>query len=280
MNRSFTSIFILLISIITFAQAPQKLSSVEIYEQVQKLNFLGKVLYVAAHPDDVELAASGTVLHHIALGKKVGIVDLTQGELGTRGTIQTRKEEAEVASKILGVFVRENLGMRDGFFVNDEAHQMKVIAIIRKYRPDIVICNAPEDRHPDHGRAAQLVSESCFYAGLSKIKTQQNGLDQDSWRPKNVFHYIQDRLLQPDFVLDITKVFEKKLDTIKAYSTQFFNPDISGPQTYISTPEFLETLIGRHRLWGKKIGVIYAEGFVTQKLIGVRSLSDLIHNAT
>ena len=238
------------------------------------------ILAFGVHPDDVELGCAGSLLLAVAEGKKVGIVDLTQGELGTRGTIQTRKEEAEAASKIMGLSVRENLNMRDGFFVNDESHQTKVISCIRKYRPDIVLCNAPEDRHPDHGRAARLVSESCFYAGLSKIKTQHNGLEQDSWRPKNVFHYIQDRMLQPDFVIDITKVFDRKLDAIKAYATQFYNPDISGPETYISTPEFLDTLISRYKLLGKTIGVSYAEGFVTEKLIGVRSLSDLIHNVT
>lgn len=238
------------------------------------------ILAFGVHPDDVELGCSGTLLLAVSEGKKVGIVDLTQGELGTRGNVQTRKEEAEAASKILGLSVRDNLGMRDGFFVNDEAHQLKVISCIRKYRPDIVICNAQQDRHPDHGRAASLVSESCFYSGLSKIKTKLNGLDQDSWRPKNVFHYIQDRFLQPDFLVDITNVFDKKLDTIKAYATQFYNPDIIGPETYISTPEFLDTLIGRHKLLGKTIGVVYAEGFVTDKSIGIRSLSDLIHHTT
>lgn len=238
------------------------------------------ILAFGAHPDDVELGCAGALILAVAEGKKVGVVDLTQGELGTRGTVETRKEEAETASRIIGLAARENLHMRDGFFLNDEVHQMKVISCIRKYRPDIVLCNAPEDRHPDHGRAAKLLSESCFYAGVAKIKTQHNGLEQDSWRPKNVFNYIQDRLLQPDFVIDVTKVFDRKLDAIKAYATQFYNPDITGPETYISTPAFLDTFIGRHKLWGKSIGVNYAEGFLTDKLIGVRSLSDLIHNVT
>lgn len=238
------------------------------------------ILAFGVHPDDVELGCAGTLLVAVAEGKKVGVVDLTQGELGTRGTVQTRKQEAEAAAAVMGLSVRENLGMRDGFFVNDETHQLKVIECIRKYQPDIVLCNALQDRHPDHGRAAKLVSESCFYAGLSKIKTQQNGIAQEAWRPKNLFHYIQDRMLPAHFLIDISHVFEKKLDAIKAYSTQFYNPDMGGPETYISTPEFLDSLIGRHRLWGKMIGAVYAEGFISEKSIGMRSLSDLIHNAT
>ncbi|MFN5335568.1 MAG: bacillithiol biosynthesis deacetylase BshB1 [Bacteroidota bacterium] len=238
------------------------------------------ILAFGVHPDDVELGCAGSLIIAVSEGKKVGVVDLTQGELGTRGTVHTRKEEADAAAKIIGLAVRENLNMRDGFFVNDEQHQLKIISCIRKYRPDIVICNAPEDRHPDHGRASRLVVESCFYAGLSKIKTQHNELEQDPWRPKNVFHYLQDRFLQPDFLVDISKVFDKKLNAIKAYSTQFYNPDISGPETYISTPEFLDTLIGRYKLLGKTIGVAYAEGFITQKTVGLRSLSDIIHMVT
>ena len=238
------------------------------------------ILAFGVHPDDVELGAAGALMMALAEGKKVGIVDLTRGELGTRGTAETRKEEADAASKIMGLTVRENLEMRDGFFANDEAHQMQVITCLRKYRPDIVICNALEDRHPDHGRAARLVADSCFYSGLSKIKTQYKDLYQDAWRPKNVFHYIQDRLLEPDFVVNITPVFEKKLLAIKAYSTQFHNPDFSGPETYISTPSFLDTLISRHKLWGKKVGVEYAEGFQSEKYIGITSFDHLIHAVT
>ncbi len=166
------------------------------------------ILAFGVHPDDVELGCAGSLLIAVSEGKKVGVVDLTQGELGTRGTVHTRKEEADAAAKIIGLTVRENLNMRDGFFVNDELHQLKIISCIRKYRPDIVICNAPEDRHPDHGRASRLVVESCFYAGLSKIKTQHNDLEQDPWRPKNVFHYLQDRFLQPDFLVDVSSVFD------------------------------------------------------------------------
>ena len=238
------------------------------------------ILAFGVHPDDVELGAAGTLMMSLAEGKKVGIVDLTRGELGTRGTPETRNEEAAAAAKIMRLTVRENLDMRDVFFSNDEAHQMQVITYLRKYRPDIVLCNALEDRHPDHGRAARLVADSCFYAGLSKIKTQYNGLYQDAWRPKNVFHYVQDRMLEPDFLIDITPVFDKKLLAIKAYSTQFFNPEIAGPETYISTPSFLDTLISRHKLWGRKVGVEYAEGFVSEKNIGIRSLDHLIHETT
>lgn len=238
------------------------------------------ILAFGVHPDDVELGASGALMMALAEGKKVGVVDLTRGELGTRGTPEIRQQEAGMASMIMGLSVRENLDMRDGFFLNDEAHQMLVITCIRKFRPDIVICNALEDRHPDHGRAARLVADSCFYSGLSKIRTTYSGLDQDAWRPKNVFHYVQDRLLSPDFVMDITPVFDKKLQAIKAYSTQFYNPEFAGPETYISTPAFLETLISRHRLWGKKVGVEFAEGFQSEKNIGIRSFDHLIHQVT
>ena len=228
----------------------------------------------------MELGASGALMMALAEGKTVGVIDLTRGELGTRGTAETRKEEADAASKIMGVHIRENLEMRDGFFANDEAHQIQVITCIRKYRPDIVICNSLEDRHPDHGRAARLVADSCFYAGLSKVKTQYDGVYQDAWRPKNVFHYIQDRLLKPDFVMDITPVFNRKILAIKAYTTQFYNPDIAEPETYISTPSFLENLTARQKLWGKKVGVEYAEGFQTEKSIGIKSFDHLIHEVT
>jgi bacillithiol biosynthesis deacetylase BshB1 len=238
------------------------------------------ILAFSVHPDDVELGAAGAMMMALAEGKKVGVVDLTRGELGTRGTPEIRQQEADAASLIMGLSVRENLGMRDGFFANDEAHQLDIITCIRKYRPEIVLCNALEDRHPDHGRAARLVADSCFYAGLSKIKTTFNNLNQDAWRPKNVFHYLQDRLLNPDFVMDITPVFEKKLQAIKAYSTQFYNPEFSGPETYISTPAFLETLISRHQLLGKIVGVQYAEGFQSEKNIGIRSFDHLIHQVT
>lgn len=238
------------------------------------------ILAFGVHPDDVELGCAGTLMVALAEGKKVGIIDLTRGELGTRGTVETRAQEAAAAAQIIGLTIRENLGMRDGFFVNDEAHQLMLIQCIRKYRPEIVLCNALSDRHPDHARAAKLVADSCFYAGLTKIKTRQDEREQDAWRPKNVFHYTQDRLLKPDFLIDISAHFERKLAAVKAYATQFYNPEFAGPETYISSPAFLQSLIGRHQLWGKMIGVDYAEGFQSEKAIGIHSLDGLIHRVT
>ena len=238
------------------------------------------VLAFGVHPDDVELSCSGVLLAEKSNGKKTGIIDLTEGELGSRGTVETRYKEAEDAAKILGVDIRENLKLADGFFKNDEEHQRKVIRVIRKYKPEIVICNAPEDRHPDHGRSSKLVSDASFLSGLIKIETTDNGILQESWRPKYVLHYIQDRYLQPDFVVDISAFFEKKLDAIKAYKTQFHNPGIDGPETYISTPGFLESVIYRYKMFGKMIGVNYAEGFISDKTIGLKNLDSLIKENT
>lgn len=238
------------------------------------------VLAIGVHPDDVELSCAGVLLVEKKNGKRTGIIDLTQGELGTRGTAETRSKEAEDAAKILGVDIRENLKMADGFLQNDEAHQLKVIEAIRKYQPEIILCNATEDRHPDHGKSAKLVSDAAFLSGLIKIETFENGIIQKPWRPKYVLHYIQDRFLQPNFVLDITNVFETKLQAIKAYSTQFHNPDVDGPQTYISTPDFLDSIIYRSKMLGKMIGVKYAEGFTSQKMIGFSSLDALIKENT
>ena len=234
------------------------------------------VLAFGVHPDDVELCCAGTLMVEMSRGKKAGIIDLTRGEMGTRGNADTRKIEAENAAKILGVQVRENLGMRDCFFENDEAHRLKVIQKIRQYRPEIVFCNAVEDRHPDHGRAAVLVKESCFLAGLLKIETSFEGVAQEPWRPKHVIHYIQDRYLQPDFVVDITEVYTRKMQSVMAYSTQFYNPDLNEPQTYISTPAFLESIESRNKQFGRMIGVSYGEGFMTDQMRGVRSVFDLI----
>lgn len=241
------------------------------------------ILAIGVHPDDVELGCSGVLINEVKNGKKVAIVDLTQGELGTRGTIETRYEEAANAAIIMGVHVRENLKMRDGFFRNDEAHQMQVIAAIRKYRPSVVICNILQDRHPDHGRAGKLISDSCFLAGLAKIETtDENGNPQERWRPSYVLQYIQDRYHEPDFLVDISDVFEQRMQAILAYTTQFHNPNGSneGPQTYISQPGFMEAVIGRARMFGKMIGVQYAEGFLTEKIIGVRNLDALIQHET
>lgn len=237
------------------------------------------ILAIGVHPDDVELGCSGTIINEIRKGKKVGVLDLTQGELGSRGTIETRYEEAEKAAKIMGVHMRENLKMRDGFFKNDEEHQRKLIVAIRKYQPEIVITNSLSDRHPDHGRAAKLTTDSSFLSGLRKVETKdEKGNNQDPWRPKYVFHYIQDRYHEPDFIIDITDVFEQRMDAIKSYTTQFYNPDNEddGPQTYISTAAFLESVIARARVIGKKIGVEYGEGFNSEKSLGIKDLDSFI----
>lgn len=238
------------------------------------------VLAFGVHPDDVELGCGGLLLVEKKNGKKTGIIDLTKGELGTRGTAETRKKEASDAAKILDLDVRNNLGMADGFFKNDEDHQRIVIKAIRKFKPEYVICNAPEDRHPDHGRSSKLVMDAAFLSGLQKINTKDDKKDQLAWRPKYVLHYIQDRYLDPDFVFDITEVFEKKMEAIKAYATQFFNTDSKEPQTYISTPDFLDSVVNRHKMFGKMIGVKYAEGFISKKMIGISTLDALIKENT
>jgi N-acetylglucosamine malate deacetylase 1 len=238
------------------------------------------ILAFGVHPDDVELSCAGTLLVEKSKGKKVGIVDMTEGELGTRGTAETRKKEAIDSSMILGVDVRENLSMADGFFKNDEEHQLKVIAAIRKYKPEVVLCNAPADRHPDHGRSAQLVRDSAFLSGLIKIETKEGNALQEAWRPKYVFNYIQDKFIQPSFVVDITEVFDRKIEAIRAYKTQFFNPDSKEPETYISSPEFLDSIIYRAKMMGKMIGVKYAEGFISEKMIGVTGIDSLIMKNT
>lgn len=239
------------------------------------------ILAFGVHPDDIELGCAGTILAAVAEGKKVGIIDLTQGELGTRGTAATRKIEAENAAKLLGVTVRENLKMADGFFVNDEAHQRKIIEVIRKYKPQIILSNAPEDRHPDHGRSSKLVSEAAFLSGLRKIETtDEDGNIQEQHRPAYVFHYIQDRFIQPDFAIDITAFYDKKLASIMCYTTQFHSESSTEPQTYISSPQFLDTIKARAMMLGKRIGVMYAEGFISDKLIGIKSFDSLIANVT
>jgi len=238
------------------------------------------LLAFGVHPDDVELSCAGVLLVEKLNGKKTGIIDLTQGELGTRGSAETRKLEAAAAAKILGVEVRENLGMADGFFKNDEAHQRQVITALRTYQPEIILCNAPSDRHPDHGRSAKLVADAAFLSGLKKIETVADGVIQHQWRPKYVFNYVQDKFLQPDFVIDITNVFEQKIAAIKAYGTQFYNTESNEPQTYISTPDFLDSVVYRHKWFGKMIGVKFAEGFITEKMIGFDNFDALIKNNT
>ncbi len=238
------------------------------------------VLAFGVHPDDVELSCGGVLLVEKKQGKKTGIIDLTQGELGTRGTAETRYTEATEAAKILEVDVRENLKMADGFFENNELNQRKIVEIVRKYKPEIVLCNAPTDRHPDHGRSAKLVADAAFLSGLQKVETMYNGEKQLAWRPKYVLSYIQDRLLVPDFVIDITEVFEQKLESIQAYTTQFYTPNENGPQTYISTPDFLDSVIYRHKWFGKMIGVKYAEGFISEKTVGFKNFDALIKENT
>jgi len=238
------------------------------------------ILAFGVHPDDVELGCSGTLMAAIAEGKKVGIVDLTRGELGTRGTPEIRLVEAGNAAAIMGVAIRDNLGMADGFFQNDEANQRKVIEVLRKYQPDIVLANAFEDRHPDHGRSAKLVADAVFLSGLRKIETFENGVLQDIWKPSNVFHYIQDRFIQPSFVVDITPYFDKKMEAVLAYATQFFNPDLNEPQTYISSSQFLETVKARALMLGKRVGVGYAEGYFTEKTIGIKTFDAIIQQVT
>lgn len=235
------------------------------------------ILAFASHPDDIELGCAGTIIGHIEAGKKVGIVDLTEGELGTRGTPEIRAQEAKAAAGIMGVEIRENLGLADGFFQNDREHQLRVIERIRQYRPEIVIANAIRDRHPDHGRGAELVTESCFKAGLKMIKTTgAQGEEQEAWRPKAVYHFIQDRPITPDLVVDVTPYWEKKMETIRAFKSQFYNPDDTSPNTYISSPEFLGFIESRAKELGHAIGVTYGEGFTVERYIGVRSLFDLV----
>ena len=233
------------------------------------------ILAFGAHPDDVELGCSGTILKEIALGKKVGIVDLTRGELGTRGSAALRDQEAAVAAEILGVSVRENLRFRDGFFVNDEAHQLEIIKMIRKYQPEIVLCNAVEDRHIDHGKGSQLVSDACFLSGLMKITTQLDGQTQQAWRPKVVYHYIQWNNITPDFVVDISGFQDKKTKAILAYGSQFYDPNSKEPESPISSKNFLESLQYRSRDLGRLVGVEHAEGFTVERYLAVNSLADL-----
>ena len=239
------------------------------------------ILAVAAHPDDIELGCSGTLINEIRRGKKVGIVDLTQGELGTRGTVETRYQEAADAGKIMGIVSRVNLKMRDGFFKNDEEHQLKLIQAIRTFRPEIVIGNILEDRHPDHGRAGWLTYDACFLSGLKQISTlDDNSQPQEKWRPKILLHYIQDRFYEPDIIIDVTESWEQRMEAVKAYKTQFHDPNSSEADTYLSNPDFLDAITSRARLLGKRIGVKYAEGFLSRKNIGLESLDSLILHET
>lgn len=233
------------------------------------------ILCFGAHPDDVELGCSGTIAKEISLGKKVGVVDLTRGELGTRGSVEIRNAESKKASEILGLSARENLDMRDGFFINDEAHQMKVIEMIRKYQPEIVICNAIDDRHIDHGKGSKLVSDACFLSGLRRIETSLHDEKQEAWRPKVVYHYIQWKNIEPDFVVDITDFVAIKTKAILAYDSQFYTENSKEPITPIATKNFLESIHYRSQDLGRLVGVEYAEGFTVERYLAVNSLSDL-----
>lgn len=235
------------------------------------------ILVLPVHPDDAELGCAGTILKHIALGKKVGIVDLTRGELGTRGSAEIRDREAAASSKILGLAIRENLGLPDGFFANTKEYQLKVIGAIRKYQPKILITTAYYDRHPDHGRANELVETSAFLSGLRKIETHLDGQLQEAWRPELVLHFIQDEYIKPDILIDVTEHWDKKIESINAFGSQFFNPDWENePQTYISSPEFIQVIGARAREFGKVINVKYAEGFTCRKILGVDNLFNLL----
>jgi bacillithiol biosynthesis deacetylase BshB1 len=234
------------------------------------------ILAIAAHPDDIELSCAGTLIKHANKGQAVGILDLTQGELGTRGTPELRLQEAQDAAKVMGVVVRENLGMADGFFQNDKEHQLKLVEYIRKYRPEIVIANALADRHPDHGKGGRLIADACFLAGLRKVETQHEGKAQEAWRPKRVYHIIQDRFYEPSFIVDISDQFGKKMEAIKAYKSQFNDPNSNEPLTYISQGDFLKHIEGRSALLGKRIGATYGEGFISENVPGLPDLDVML----
>lgn len=236
------------------------------------------LLAFASHPDDTELGCSGTLIAHIHAGKKVGVADLTRGELGTRGTPETRRLEAAEAAKVIGLHARVNLGLADGFFRADREQLLAVVKVLRTFQPEIVLMNAIHDRHPDHGRGGALVAEACFLSGLRQIKTLgDEGEEQDAWRPKTMYHYIQDRYIEPDLIVDITPYWEQKLESIRVFKSQFHDPgNTEGPETYISNPEFLNFIEARAREMGHKIGTTFGEGFTKERHIGVRNLFDLI----
>jgi bacillithiol biosynthesis deacetylase BshB1 len=234
------------------------------------------ILAFGAHPDDIELGCGATIAKEVSLGKKVGIIDLTRGELGTRGSAELRIIEAKNAAKIMGVAVRENLSFSDGFFTNDRKHQLEVIQMIRKYQPEIVLCNAIDDRHIDHGKGSKLVSDACFLSGLVKIETEVGGEQQEKWRPNQVYHYIQWKNIEPDFVLDVTGFIDKKIAAVSAYSSQFYDPKSKEPESPITSKSFMESINYRARDLGRLIGVEYAEGFTSERYVAVENLDKLI----
>ena len=233
------------------------------------------ILAIGAHPDDVEISACGILLKEIAFGKKAAVVDLTRGELGTRGSADERDKEAQRASQMMGLLHRSNLGLKDGFFMPDEASTLKLVERIRFYQPEVVLIPAPRDRHPDHGRASALCSDACFLSALPKVRTSSSDVDQQTWKPKTVYHYIQDWHLDPDFVVDITDFAERKIEILKAYKSQFFDPSSTEPVTPISKEDFFDFLRGRWAGFGRLVGTRYAEGFISQRAIGVHHLTDI-----
>jgi bacillithiol biosynthesis deacetylase BshB1 len=235
------------------------------------------ILAIGVHPDDVELSCSGTLLKAIEEGKKIGILDLTRGELGTRGNTKIREQEATESAKLMGALVRENTKMDDGFFRQSRKNIMKIVRVIRKYQPEIVLANALEDRHPDHARAAKLISDACFIAGLSKVESVDNeGNMQDKWRPKAIYHYIQDHHLKPDFVIDITPYMDQKMELIMTFKSQFYDPDSKEPESPISSLNFMESIKAKNRVFGRPIGADFGEGFNVERTLGVKDLFDLI----
>lgn len=234
------------------------------------------ILAIGAHPDDIELSCAGTILKEIAAGKKVGVLDLTQGELGTRGSAELRLKEADNSAKILGLSSRDNLKFKDGFFENNEAHLIEIARILRKYRPDVVLSNAAHDRHPDHGRASKLISDACFYSGLRRIETELNGESQEAWRPKVIYNYIQDRFIIPDFVVDVSPFVDQKMQAISAFKSQFYQANSNEPESPLTMKNFFDFIRGRMADMGRYINADYAEGFTAERPLGVESFSDLL----
>jgi bacillithiol biosynthesis deacetylase BshB1 len=235
------------------------------------------ILVFAAHPDDAELSCSGTIARHEADGKKVGLIDLTRGELGTRGNPEIRSAEASRSRDILRLTLRENLEMPDGFFNLSKENILSIARKVREYQPEIVLANAIHDRHPDHGRAAQLVEEACFYSGLMKIPIKgADGKPLEAWRPKALYHYIQSNYIEPDFIVDISGFWEMKKKSIMAFDSQFFDPESDEPETFISNPAFLDFIESRGKMWGHMIGTRHGEGFTVNRKIGIKDLFDLI----
>jgi bacillithiol biosynthesis deacetylase BshB1 len=233
------------------------------------------LLAIGVHPDDVELGCAGTLIMHIRKGKTAGILDLTRGELGSRGTAEIRDRESEDACRIIGASIRENLRLADGFFENNKESQLRLIHVIRKYKPEIVLCNATTDRHPDHGRSAELVEDACFYSGLLKIETELNGVQQEAWRPHIILHYIQDRYMKPDIVVDVTSAWELKMQSIQAHTSQFYSSGSGEAETYIASKIFWDNITTRAMELGRNCGFTYAEGFTCRRTLGIENLSNL-----